>query len=1268
MAASDTDLEKEIRRKKLGDLLSFESIEDQPPSPSKSDYPASQQEQQSPPDQQKLPEQTYVLTPVAAAGGEGDSGPGVFQTETRQFVGAAGATPQAPAQPGAVPSPLPPPSLEHSDNLGPVEGELGTSDPFEKYLQQLEEEPEVRRAQLVKLPPSQPVAAASRELDLAPAAELVKLPPEPIPTGRAPLEGELGPVDPFEKYLQELETVPAPPVTEKATPPPLTDEEQRLFNADPAKLSPADQKRQTDLIARQAALTEAAVPPTEKAATVPQPPAERTYDLTPVDEHGNPVPGALPAGAAPPVKQGNTLTDIRSRFDTELGDPRTAQLLMASTYAEVGNQGPEAQLAYIESVMNRASAQNRSLASVLTDTHYYPDTTIRRLNQTFKGSAYKYLRGLIVQALDGSNQSNFATGNESGDVHSHGAYVSYNPKTGERFVQEKGTEDWVRSVSSGAAQVSGQSYELTPASGPSADQAKAIAGSQAAIQAKIQALPEFQNQSAIGLYKRLNDPVEGVSTEYSNWYQRQLKAQITQEAQKFYNIKDPDEAFKRASSDADFGSVASELSRNVMGNLTKIDVMMGQASQETDSNRVGSFVQAVHPDFTPDQRAKFVQDLLAMEPAQRAIAINTLHSGLPPDLANVINPTDVADSADRMANPEYQKQVSSAIAAKKREVAADLAADPRLAGTPMDKAIQMVGPIPSQVLLALPSMTGAPVGEILTNSLFAAQIHADTYDSLKAEHPDWNENQLQEMTNKVTAVSLLPQILLTRIHSGELGKTIAAATEGSLFQRIVGNIAIHQGGAAGAAAAGQAATNIVQGKPVGEGVGEAAVAGAVQAIPGAAIGFFKGRRAPGVRPDSVTAPPTSESRRPPLVTPDTPPDTGTVHVAGGNKIEAGSRLEGESGKDYTRTDAEGNPIGQSTVDPETGRRRTVIANALADWTITQQPDGTWHLHVPDGSDTGSTKSVRVFDSFENAARARDTLKAGEAPPTPREGEVPSIQTEPSKTQSPVTGSDVARLAYLNGQERAARGEPGTPLDDLTKAQKDLSAGDVKRPVTQGMDEPWVSAVANRLTANRMARGEIGTVAPEEGVSREALLNEGLRMGPEEINQQISDLMNKTGDIRKQAAAVRAQEAQLSQRSHAASLAWERNPTPENLAAREEAFNDLTDFHKGPMAQAKLNFHMQGMGLQGEIPVDLSTFNGLREEFLKNNPGKSLRASDERNLVKTAEMIRNATITERAALENLGKEIDRQTRGKPMISDSDLRRQIMEIMQIDPCSR
>jgi hypothetical protein len=153
---------------------------------------------------------------------------------------------------------------------------------------------------------------------------------------------------------------------------------------------------------------------------------------------------AQPSFEGVPVQ---TLAQARqAKFGTELQNPNVRRLLAASTQAEVGGQGPQAEQAYIESVMNRALSRGYSLTRAIQDSRYYPQSTMSQLGHGYGPDIQGRINNLATNALQGSNVSNFATGNESGRNRSGGANIAFNPGTGERFVHELKDLKWINSL------------------------------------------------------------------------------------------------------------------------------------------------------------------------------------------------------------------------------------------------------------------------------------------------------------------------------------------------------------------------------------------------------------------------------------------------------------------------------------------------------------------------------------------------------------------------------------------------------------------------------------------------------------------------------------------------------------------------------------------------------------------------------------------------------------------------------------------------------
>ena len=285
------------------------------------------------------------------------------------------------------------------------------------------------------------------------------------------------------------------------------------------------------------------------------------------------------------------------------------------------------------------------------------------------------------------------------------------------------------------------------------------------------------------------------------------------------------------------------------------------------------------------------------------------------------------------------------------------------------------------------------------------------------------------------------------------------------------------------------------------------------------------------------------------------------------------------------------------------------------------------------------------------------------------GEEPAARpVAPQEANEPPAPSTAPIAEEVTPQEPAQ--PSATPVDQTGQVQQPAvesippeAAG--VAPVSEA--EPWVSKIANRFTAERMATGDLGSVEPGVGVTKEEMIARGTQMGPETIASHVSNIMNDVGgNPRDQAAAIRTEEARLSQVSRQASLASEADPGNQQLRTQaDNAFKDLTDFHNGPVAKLKNNWHAQGITLQGELPIDLSTYNGLRDAYLRD-VGTPPPANAEPVLRRTAQRVRDAATAETAAMNKLGTEIERQSARRPLPTEDQVRENIVKRMKVQPC--
>ena len=126
------------------------------------------------------------------------------------------------------------------------------------------------------------------------------------------------------------------------------------------------------------------------------------------------VPGVGQVGAG----GGNVLSAFRG-FANELQDPAVRQKLYTLIEAEVGSQGSQAQLAFLETVRNRAAVQGTTLNNIISNRAYYEPYQTGAINSAaarLTGSKINAYGGLVSQVLGGSNITNGATHNASAGV------------------------------------------------------------------------------------------------------------------------------------------------------------------------------------------------------------------------------------------------------------------------------------------------------------------------------------------------------------------------------------------------------------------------------------------------------------------------------------------------------------------------------------------------------------------------------------------------------------------------------------------------------------------------------------------------------------------------------------------------------------------------------------------------------------------------------------------------------------------------------------
>jgi hypothetical protein len=128
------------------------------------------------------------------------------------------------------------------------------------------------------------------------------------------------------------------------------------------------------------------------------------------------VRSSLPTPSPAP----SSLAQIRAEQAKELESAAVRDKLFAYTMAEVGGQGDQARQAFMETILNRASARKQSISKTLSGS-YFPKATHNKASHGVTDKQRAELQPLLDDVLAGSNITDYATGNASGPEYAFGS-------------------------------------------------------------------------------------------------------------------------------------------------------------------------------------------------------------------------------------------------------------------------------------------------------------------------------------------------------------------------------------------------------------------------------------------------------------------------------------------------------------------------------------------------------------------------------------------------------------------------------------------------------------------------------------------------------------------------------------------------------------------------------------------------------------------------------------------------------------------------------
>ena len=794
-------------------------------------------------------------------------------------------------------------------------------------------------------------------------------------------------------------------------------------------------------------------------------------------------------------------------------------------------------------------------------------------------------------------------------------------------------------------------------------------------------------------WKKISQHIDGVPDDQRQQYADNWKKEVVKNAQDFYGEKDPEKAFARATSDPGFEAYVSNVGRGLAGAVGQADIGIGLMGKNIDNNRVDGFAKLVHPESTGEGRAGFIKTLTDIQDVHhRHDVFNEIYGNLSQNTKDAIgDPASILDSIDHLADPKYQADLNKAIATKKAWVDQQLGGDPSLRGTSAGWWTTGTG---ENIFNTVAAIVPGGVGAVVRTSTLGSQMYSSNMDRIAKEHPDWSSAQVSDEASKSAFLQLAPQeavMALTHGITAPLLKWAGAAAERPIVRFGIGG-GVQVGAAAVGGAAGQVGENVAENKPLLENVPQAAGSAVVQSLPFAVHGGLHGvAEGPPVKPEPAPPPPEPPPPRPTQTSglENAPEPMPEVTLRPGQQVRTSEILGREPGEprgvirgDILGPEETGTPpMGERWYDPGPITTRPIERTAFSPQELQQtvaklsdagmSPDQIHQVisQLRPGLEQ-NLQSVHLGTEGDLEAARTQQLQANTPGPV-----IARSEAKPPVDRAAARGSG-SDLAEVIRQQKAAAGLGGAPAPQESNATPLGGApgelpprlGSADRMTgNAGVEEPWESRIANKYVKERMAAGELGTVEPGTGKTTEELLAHGLTMKPEEINQHMSDIMQGKGDPVEQTAAMRAEEARLSHRSHEASLIAEADPnnSAKQLAA-DNALKDLTDLYNGPMRKLKQNWHRQGVAFQDRVPIDLSTYNGIRAEFIKSTGKTEVPAQAEAGMRKSAAQVRAAGDNLKARMQKLGSEAEKNGANRKLPSIDKVAEDVMGVMKHDPC--
>jgi len=274
------------------------------------------------------------------------------------------------------------------------------------------------------------------------------------------------------------------------------------------------------------------------------------------------------------------------------------------------------------------------------------------------------------------------------------------------------------------------------------------------------------------------------------------------------------------------------------------------------------------------------------------------------------------------------------------------------------------------------------------------------------------------------------------------------------------------------------------------------------------------------------------------------------------------------------------------------------------------------------------------------------------PPPEQSGS--SKPTQTGETANALEIKSPASVGPQSGGGESTRGQSeSSPLGQPDQVQQPAQAGEPPpppvRPVPEvptppagpeGVGDPRTTGVANRVLSAEAIAGKIGAIEPGEGLSWQEMVDLGRASG---INpQEVAQRFKQTGRLSyEEFAALRAERERMAIQSN--ELADRANAEPWNKDVQQALVNARkleTDFIRNVVQPAKTATSNIFRGMQGEAPIDATTFEGLRRAIV-DATGKEPTQHQATVIRNRAAGARKIADSEARALKNTSRAIEQE---------------------------